>query len=113
VAADGVTNYGSAFATSNTTSGIRAGVDCSVTPTPEECKCSIDKPCAADSTTLVNSPITAACATCHDSPTGISHMQQMGGTFYGTRAAALATPEKCMVCHGPDTVAAIADVHSR
>jgi len=112
VATDGVTDYGAGYATANSTSGTRAGTDCSVTPTPDVCKCTLDKPCAADATTLVKSPITAACSTCHDSPTQISHMQQMGGTFYGTRAAALASPEKCMLCHGPDTVAAIADVHA-
>jgi OmcA/MtrC family decaheme c-type cytochrome len=60
---------------------------------------------------LVNSPITAACSACHDSTTAIGHMKQMGGTFYGTRAAALAQTESCMMCHGPGTVAAIAAVH--
>ena len=38
-------------------------------------------------------------------------MRQMGGTFYGTRASALAQSESCMLCHGPGTVAAIGDVH--
>jgi hypothetical protein len=38
-------------------------------------------------------------------------MQDMGATFYGTRLAALANSEMCMMCHGPGTVAAIADVH--
>jgi hypothetical protein len=38
-------------------------------------------------------------------------MQDMGGTFYGTRLAAKANSEMCMMCHGPGAVAAIADVH--
>jgi len=40
-------------------------------------------------------------------------MRQTGGTFYGTRASALASSESCMMCHGPGTVAAIADVHGK
>jgi hypothetical protein len=39
-------------------------------------------------------------------------MRMMGGTFYGTRASAMAQPEQCMLCHGPGTVAAIAAVHN-
>jgi OmcA/MtrC family decaheme c-type cytochrome len=101
-------DYGLAYATANITSGTKNGVACT---TAAPCICSLAAPCEAAPTTLVKSPITAACSTCHDSPTQISHMQQMGGTFYGTRAAALASPEKCMLCHGPETVAAIADVH--
>jgi hypothetical protein len=38
-------------------------------------------------------------------------MEQMGGTFYGMRMTALTQSEMCMMCHGPGTVAAIADAH--
>jgi hypothetical protein len=103
------TDYGPIFATSGTqTSGTKAGIACTV---DSPCPCSLDSPCDAAPTTLVKSPIVAACSTCHDAPTAIAHMQQMGGTFYGTRLAALAQTEQCMMCHGPGTVAAIATVH--
>jgi hypothetical protein len=59
----------------------------------------------------VKSPITAACSTCHDSSDALAHMRQMGGSFYETRLLASAKDELCMTCHGPGTVAAIADVH--
>ena len=68
----------------------------------------------AAATTLVLSPITGACAACHDAPIAISHMTANGGQFYATRAQALApgTPkEQCMICHGPGRVAAIGVVH--
>jgi OmcA/MtrC family decaheme c-type cytochrome len=49
---------------------------------------------------LVVSPITAACAACHDTAAARAHMAQNGGSFYVARAAALATKEGCIVCHG-------------
>lgn len=102
-------DYGNLFSTSNLTSGtLDDGTVCS---TALPCPCSPDKPCAASQKTLVESPITAACSACHDSPTYVEHMRQMGGSFYETRVAAKAKTESCMMCHGPGTVAAIADVH--
>jgi OmcA/MtrC family decaheme c-type cytochrome len=104
------TDYGSGFSTSNLTSGTKDGVACT---SAAPCACSLSAPCQASSTTLVSSPIVAACSACHDSANDLSHMRQMGGTFYGTRASALASSESCMMCHGPGTVAAIADVHGK
>jgi OmcA/MtrC family decaheme c-type cytochrome len=72
----------------------------------------------AAATTIVLSPISAACSGCHDSTTAKAHMVANGGTVFGTRAAALASTEQCLVCHGPannaafnETVAAIKTVH--
>jgi OmcA/MtrC family decaheme c-type cytochrome len=68
----------------------------------------------AASTTLVLSPITGACAACHDTPTAISHMTSNGGQFYASRAQVLAPgapQEQCLICHGPGRVAAIGVVH--
>jgi OmcA/MtrC family decaheme c-type cytochrome len=76
--------------------------------------CSPGAPCSASGTTLIKSPITAACSACHDSSTEISHMRANGGRFYDTRSNALApgaVQEQCMLCHGPGKLAAIADVH--
>jgi OmcA/MtrC family decaheme c-type cytochrome len=68
----------------------------------------------ATGTTLVVSPITAACSACHDSDTAIGHMKAAGGHFYESRSsvkAAGAPKEQCMLCHGPGKVAAIGVVH--
>ena len=67
---------------------------------------------------LVLSPISGACSGCHDSTIARAHMQSNGGTVFGTRAAAKASTEQCLVCHGPannasfnDVVPAIKTVH--
>jgi OmcA/MtrC family decaheme c-type cytochrome len=39
----------------------------------------------AAATTLVTSPITAACVACHDAPSARDHMQANGGSFYAPR----------------------------
>jgi OmcA/MtrC family decaheme c-type cytochrome len=63
--------------------------------------------------TLVSSPVSSACGSCHDTPRAVAHMQQNGGTILATRASAFnnysaapgkpTTPvnvEACLVCHG-------------
>jgi OmcA/MtrC family decaheme c-type cytochrome len=102
------TDYGNVFATANVTSGTLGTTACTSTA---PCVCSPTAPCVAAATTLVKSPIAAACSSCHDAPTAISHMQMMGGSFYETRAVAQTKAEQCLMCHGPGTVAAIALVH--
>ena len=68
----------------------------------------------ADPTTLVVSPIVAACSACHDSPIAIDHMQTNGGSFYEARTTAFTKPqqEECLLCHGPGRIASIADRHA-
>jgi cytochrome c553 len=64
--------------------------------------------------TLVNSPITAACAACHDTPTAVAHFRANGGSFYAPRPAAGVLPanvEQCMLCHGNGKTADIRVVH--
>jgi len=68
----------------------------------------------AAGTTLVLSPLTGACAACHDSSTAVDHMRQNGGYFYAPRSTVLAPAapqEQCMICHGPGRIAAIGTVH--
>jgi OmcA/MtrC family decaheme c-type cytochrome len=68
----------------------------------------------AAATTLVSSPITSACAACHDSPTAIVHMKNNSGQFYVSRTDAgniPAQPEACLICHGNGKLADIKAVH--
>jgi OmcA/MtrC family decaheme c-type cytochrome len=94
VVADNVTDYGVGFSYNATTNVTTQ----------------------AAGTTLVLSPITGACAACHDSTIAINHMRANGGQFYAPRAAVLslgASQEQCMICHGPGRTAAIGLVHQR
>lgn len=68
---------------------------------------------AAASTTLVNSPITAACFACHDSTLARAHIEINGGSVYAMRSAALATTETCMVCHDTGRIADIKVMHAK
>lgn len=69
----------------------------------------------AAGTTLVATPITAACVACHDSSIAVDHMRGNGGQFYAPRSTVLASTakEQCMICHGPGRSAAIGEVHQR
>ena len=82
---------------------------------------------AAAGTTLVESPVSAACFACHDSSTARAHIGQYGGTIYGTRADAYSTTnpattyggraldnkETCLICHGYGRDQDAAVVHAK
>jgi OmcA/MtrC family decaheme c-type cytochrome len=68
---------------------------------------------AAAATTLVTSPTTAVCFSCHDTSLSRAHMETNGGSIYKPRAEALARPEQCMICHGPGKLADIKAVHAK
>ena len=89
VVADGGVNYGVGYGYNVATQAITA-------PAP---------------TTLVISPIANSCFGCHDGAASRLHMESNGATIYGTRTAAAATVEQCLICHGPGKLAAIKDVH--
>ncbi|MCM2332414.1 MAG: OmcA/MtrC family decaheme c-type cytochrome [Anaeromyxobacteraceae bacterium] len=94
VVADGVTSYGSGFSFNAGTAVVTQ----------------------AAATTLVISPITSACVSCHDSAVALDHMRGAGGHFYEPRSAVLAPgapQEQCLLCHGPGRTAAIGEVHQR
>jgi OmcA/MtrC family decaheme c-type cytochrome len=54
----------------------------------------------ADETTLVSSPIAAACFACHDTSAAQGHMVSNGGALNEPRSTALKKQEGCLVCHG-------------
>jgi OmcA/MtrC family decaheme c-type cytochrome len=81
---------------------------------------------AAAGTTLVESPVTAACFACHNANTARLHMTQYGGVIYGTRTAnytsvvnttyggqALNNQETCLICHGMGRDQDAAVVHAK
>jgi OmcA/MtrC family decaheme c-type cytochrome len=102
------TDYGNVYSTGNITSGTYKGTACT---TAAPCVCTPAAPCEAAATTLVNSPVTSVCSSCHDAKTSIDHMKMMGGSFYEARSSASTKSEQCLMCHGPGKVAAIALVH--
>jgi len=70
----------------------------------------------AAGTTLVTSPIMAACVSCHDTDAARGHMQGQGGSFYKVRSAAKEAsgklaPEGCLLCHGPGKEWSVTDAH--
>jgi OmcA/MtrC family decaheme c-type cytochrome len=127
------TNYGSGYATSGTRASLASGqaitgtqgattctaaapCTCTVASPCLAVTCSVTYPCDADPTTLVISPITAACVACHDSAAANGHIVANGGLFYAPRSEMAAQQqqiigESCLVCHGAGNIASIADVH--
>ncbi|MFL5457416.1 MAG: multiheme c-type cytochrome, partial [Myxococcales bacterium] len=67
-----------------------------------------------DDRNRVTTPIMAACSACHDSVPAIDHMETNGGQFWVPRSSVPANTqgEQCLVCHGPNRIAAIATVHT-
>lgn len=62
---------------------------------------------------LVTTPWTQSCASCHDTPAALAHMESSGGAFYKTRAVAVGQVEQCATCHGPGRSVNIHDAHAR
>ncbi len=68
---------------------------------------------------LVNSPISSACFSCHDTTTAKGHMEGYGGFIYrarnypGVAAAMASNTETCLVCHGAGKVADAAIIHHK
>jgi cytochrome c551/c552 len=109
VVADNVKNYGAVFsfnASATTAANVTKG-DGTVVSVPAQ------GTFEAEGTTLVNSPVTTSCFSCHDSDQAVSHMKVNGGSIYAPRATALANPEQCLVCHGTGRIADIKAMHAK
>jgi OmcA/MtrC family decaheme c-type cytochrome len=102
----------------SSTNACNSGTPCTCTTTAPctgvVAPCSLTAPCNAQGTTLVNSPIAAACVACHDTPPAIDHMQTNGASIWEPRSTALTKlqKEECLICHGPNRLAGISLVHS-
>jgi len=68
---------------------------------------------AAAGTTLVSSPTTAVCFSCHDSNLAQAHMKANGGSIYEARSTALGKQEQCLICHASGKIADIKAVHAK
>ena len=68
--------------------------------------------------TLVSSPISAACYSCHDTAAAKGHMSGYGGYLYVARSVVGAAnlksnPETCLICHGQGKVNDAAVIHHK
>ena len=107
--ATAITNYGIGFSFN---AGLAASPACK--PDGTFYTVAAGTSVAADATTLVISPITTACFSCHDGSQAVAHMKREGGSIYATpRGTALANPEQCLLCHGPGRVADIKTMHAK
>jgi OmcA/MtrC family decaheme c-type cytochrome len=112
-------NYGNGFSYTSAGSTVSAYTKANGTVVAAHVAAAGGEIVPADPATLVSSPITAACASCHDSSSAISHMKLNGGFFYQPRSVALArdakgnlvTVEACLTCHGSGTAYDIKVVH--
>ena len=67
----------------------------------------------AETASLVISPISAACFSCHDTMSAKNHMKTNGGAIYEPRATALLKGEACLTCHGAGKDKDAAVVHKK
>jgi OmcA/MtrC family decaheme c-type cytochrome len=105
------TKYGLAF--SYTTPGQAYSsytlVDGTVVPAGTAGATGFTRP--AEATTLVSSPISAACFSCHDTSTAKNHMTTNGGAIYAPRGAGFVNGEACLACHGAGKVSDAVAAH--
>jgi len=67
----------------------------------------------AAGTTLVSSPISAVCYSCHTDNAVKVHISQNGGVLYEARSTALVKSESCLFCHGQGRVYDVEAVHHK
>jgi len=101
-------NYGTGFSYN---AGLNAANSCTTDGT------AVSNPSGgivpADARSLVNSPITTACFSCHDTDLARTHMEINGGSIYAPRGTALATTETCLICHDTGRIADIKVMHAK
>ncbi|HEY1418050.1 MAG TPA: hypothetical protein VGF41_09090, partial [Myxococcaceae bacterium] len=108
--------FGNAFTFNASATNPSAGCTMTGTPysIPAQATTESDATANADyQTNLVNSPVVGVCIACHDGNAEAAHFTINGGSIYQPRNTALNSIETCMICHGPGTIADIAQVHSK
>ena len=112
------TNYGNGFSFTPAGATVGAYTNAAGTTTAAHVAAAGGETVQADPATLVSSPISAACFSCHDTTTAKGHMTLYGGFIYTARsvvgAANLANnPETCLICHGAGKVNDAAVIHHK
>ena len=112
------TNYGNGFSFTPEGSTVASYTNSAGTASTAHVAAAGGEIVAPDSATLVSSPISAACFSCHDTTTAKGHMTLYGGFIYTARsvvgAANLANnPETCLICHGAGKVNDAAVIHHK
>ncbi|MEI8162618.1 MAG: OmcA/MtrC family decaheme c-type cytochrome [Betaproteobacteria bacterium] len=115
---DTVTNYGNNFTYIPEGAVVGAYIDAAGTKVAQHLAGAGGETVAASPATLVSSPVSAACFSCHDTTTARGHMTLYGGNIYTARstvgAANLASnPETCLICHGAGKVNDAAIIHHK
>ncbi|MCX7178491.1 MAG: OmcA/MtrC family decaheme c-type cytochrome [Proteobacteria bacterium] len=105
------TNYGNGFSFNAAGAVVSAYTPAGGTLVPQHIVGAGGESIPAQGTTLVSSPMSAACFSCHDTSTAKSHMTSNGGAVYEARSTALLKSESCLVCHGAGKVADVVVVH--
>jgi OmcA/MtrC family decaheme c-type cytochrome len=94
------TNYGNGFSFFPAGSTVGAQTSAAGVVTAAHIAAAGGETIAADKATLVSSPISSACFSCHDTAVAKAHMQTNGGAIYEARSTAFNKAEGCQVCHG-------------
>jgi OmcA/MtrC family decaheme c-type cytochrome len=110
-------NYGNVFSFTPVGATVSAYTPASGTAVAAHVAGAGGETVAADTATLVSSPISSACFSCHDSAAAKNHITSNGGAVYATRASVstagvLNNREDCLTCHGAGRVADPAIIHN-
>ena len=111
IVADGVKNYGNGFSFVPAGAVVSAQTKSDGTVVAAHIAAVGGEFVAADANTLVSSPISTACFSCHDTGVAKAHMVTNGGAIYEARATALTKTESCLACHGAGKEFDAAAVH--
>ncbi len=111
IVVDNTMNYGNNFSFTPAGSTVAAYTPSNGVAVPAHVAGAGGEIVNADAQSLVSSPISAACFSCHDTASARNHMSTQGGAVYEPRVSALAKGESCLICHGAGRVADVAVVH--
>ena len=113
IVVDNTKNYGNGFTFTPAGSTVSAYTKADGTVVAAHVAAAGGESVPADAATLVNSPIAAACFSCHDTTSAKNHIVTNGGAIYEPRSTALNKGEACLVCHGAGTEFDAAVVHQQ
>ena len=113
ITVDNVKNYGNNFSYTAAGATVSAYTTSAGTTVAAHVAGAGGETVQADAASLVSSPISAACFSCHDTQSAKNHMVTNGGAVYEARSTALTKGEACLVCHGAGKEFDAAVVHAK